>query len=388
MAASKPSLSKAVNAIATPPIPEIQEWAKAYDGHKGRLIDLSQAVPGYPPHPKLLDWLGEAATSTTSLGYGFIEGEPALREAYADHVSKFYGATVTPSQTHITSGCNQAFIASIMAVADAGDTVLMTNPCYFNHETTLEMLGVRTAKVDCDPANGFLPDIDLIRAALKNVKVFAFVSPNNPTGTVYPPQLLLDILSACRDAGVWLIIDETYRDFMDDDGKHDLLNQTDWAENLIQLYSFSKSFCIPGHRLGAIVAGEQVIDAVAKVMDNIQICAPRAAQIAVAKAIAPLADWRAENREEITKRAAAMRRTFEDLPEWDIISMGAYFAYVEHPYREKSSTEAAKFLAKEFGISCVPGAFFGQSQENYLRIAFANVDVDTINELADRLMDS
>ena len=381
----KPSLNQTVDRLTTPPIPEIQNWAKAYDGRCGPLIDLSQAVPGYPPPPEMLQLLSEAGGSTSSTGYGFIEGEPALRDAYAEHVSSFYNTTIRASQTHITSGCNQAFIATAMAIAGAGETVLMTNPCYFNHETTLGMLGIQTAKVDCDPENNFLPDIEAIRASLKNAKALALVSPNNPTGTVYPPELLAQILKACGDAGVWLIVDETYRDFIQDEFKHDLLSKPDWADNLILLYSFSKSFCIPGHRLGAIIAADHVIKAVAKVMDNIQICAPRAAQIAVAEAIEPLAGWRADNREEITRRSVVMRDEFSSLANWDISSMGAYFAYVRHPYKDMTSIEAAKNLVQESGISSVPGAFFGEGQEEYLRFAFANVDVDTIRTLGNRL---
>ena len=381
-----PALNPAIENLALPAIPAVQAWAREYDGARGPLLDLSQAVPGYPPPPEMLRWLADAAGSTEATNYGNIEGEPALREAYAAHVSGLYGAPVAPSETHITSGCNQAFVSAVMAVAGAGDAVLMTNPCYFNHEATLSMLGIGSRFVACRPEDGFLPTIEAIRAALTpEVRAFAVVSPNNPTGCVYPPALLDAILALCRDAGVWLILDETYRDFAEASDRHGLLSRPDWREGLIQLYSFSKSFCIPGHRLGAMVAGKRVIGAAAKIMDNLQICAPRAAQIAVARAIEPLSEWRAENRAEIGLRADALRATLVEAPTWKIGAMGAYFAWLRHPFTGTGSVEVAQRLAREAGVSCIPGTFFGEGQDAYLRLAFANADSDVIAQLGERL---
>ncbi len=149
------------------------------------------------------------------------------------------------------------------------------------------MMGIRRELIPLDPATGFVPTIEGIEAVLaKGVKAVALVSPNNPTGAIYPADLLRQAFDACRKAGAFLILDETYRDFLPGEGRpHDLLSVEGWEENLILLYSFSKSFCIPGHRLGAITAGPAPVSEIAKVMDNLQICAPRAPQAAVAKAI-------------------------------------------------------------------------------------------------------
>ena len=382
---TKPTLNSRIEYLSAPPIPEVQELASAYDESYGPLIDLSQAVPGYPAPEELTSALAEAASRSDLLGYGRIEGEAELRLAYSDHVSDLHDAQIAASNTHITSGCNQAFIASVMAVAEAGDTVLMTNPCYFNHETTLSMLGIQSAFVDCEPGNAFLPNIDQIRTAVAGKKAFALVSPNNPTGTVYPASLLDEIFEACMAAGCWLIIDETYRDFMDPELRHKLFQNPNWTAGLIQLYSFSKSFCIPGHRLGAVVAGHQVVDAISKIMDNIQICAPRAAQVAVASTMETLSAWRDGNQQEIARRADALRKAFASMPKWHISAIGAYFAYVKHPFPEHSSNAVARSLARNVGVSCVPGDYFGSGQETYLRLAFANADVETIESIPQRL---
>ncbi len=377
------NLNPAVDRLSPPLIPAAAAWLDNYNGACGPIMDLSQAVPGYSPPELLLQALARASSSPAMCSYGPIEGESALRTVYASHLAQSYQASIGAHHTHITSGCNQAFVAAVMAVACHGDTVLMVSPYYFNHESTLAMLGVATRYTPCDAGNGFLPDINQLADALDGVCALAIVSPNNPTGAVYPPALLQQIFEVCLEKGVWLILDETYRDFTD--RRHSLFASNHWQDSLIQLYSFSKSFCIPGHRLGAVTAGTRVIGAVSKIMDNLQICAPRAAQVAVAETLEPLAEWREDNATEIAKRASAMRATLTRVPSWQLGAMGAYFAYLRHPFEGRCSIEVAQQLAGQLGISCLPGEFFGQGQSQYLRIAFANIDAPTIAGLADRL---
>lgn len=383
-----PAFNPLIEKLSPPPVPSVAAWGRAYDGSKGPLIDLSQAVPGYPAHPDMLKLLGETGSSKAFTGYGPIEGEADLRTAYAGHVSEVYGAGIGLKNIHITSGCNQAFVCAAMTVAGPGNTVLMTEPFYFNHETTLAMMGVKTAFVACDASNGFLPDLVGLEAAITGeVRALALVSPNNPTGAIYPPSLLEAIFKLCRTKGIWLVLDETYRDFLPtaDQAPHALFSLDGWEDTLISLYSFSKSFCIPGHRLGAITAGPVAVEQIAKIMDNLQICAPRAAQAAVAKALPLLADWREENRQEIGRRADALKAVMRSVNDWKLDAIGAYFAFVRHPFPGKSSAEVAEKLAKQAGIICIPGAYFGESQQDYLRFAFANADVPTIGRLQERL---
>ncbi|MHC1550386.1 aminotransferase [Phyllobacterium sp. K27] len=381
-------LNTLVTSLSPPPIPAVQAWGKSYDGSQGSLIDLSQAVPGYPAHDKMLQWLGEAASSLAYTNYGPIEGETILREAYAAHVSEVYGAKLAPGNVHITSGCNQAFVCASIVAASAGNTILTTDPFYFNHDTTLSMLGIKTRIVECFASEGFVPTVDAIRMAITpDVRALALVTPNNPTGAIYPADRLQTIFDLCRDAGIWLILDETYRDFLPDGAgaPHSLFATADWQENLIELYSFSKSFCIPGHRLGAIVAGGAIVEQIAKIMDNLQICPPRAPQAAVARALPALTEWRAGNRMEIDVRAKALREVMDGLNGWKLESIGAYFAFVRHPFEDATSALVAEQLAKRVGVLTIPGEYFGERQTPFLRFAFANAAAPTIRELRARL---
>src|SRR5262245_5121854 len=122
---------------ATPPIPEAQGWARAYDGGAGPLVDLAQAVPGYPPPDSMLERLAAAARDPATAGYGAILGDGLLRQSYAAHLTRLYGAPIVPSEVAVTTGCNQAFMVAILAVARAGDTVLLPTPWYFNHKMAL-----------------------------------------------------------------------------------------------------------------------------------------------------------------------------------------------------------------------------------------------------------
>ena len=377
-----------VDALDTPAIPLALGWGDKYDGTYGPLIDMSQAVPNFPPAPTHLEALSKAASAIDLCNYGAIQGELNLCRAYAAHVSARYDADIGEKQVHITSGCNQAFFACLIALVAPGSTLLTTNPFYFNQGATADVLGYNHKRVDCDPENGFLPSIDALAAAIDDtVSVLALVSPNNPTGIIYPPDLLLDIFELCKARKIWLILDETYREFAPLTGEplHSLLSQSDWDETLIQLYSFSKTFCIPGHRLGALLGHPKVVTAVAKVMDNMQIHAPRAAQWALADQLNKLDPWIDKNREKIGERAKAFTKVFEDQAGWNIKSLGGYFAYVEHPYSNIGSRDLVKLMASKFGVLPLPGEFFGTQQERFLRFAFANAFVKDIELLSSRL---
>ena len=375
----------AITQLTAPPVAIVQNWINAYDNAHGPLIDLSQAVPGYPPHPDLITALKDVAADQSSLSYGDIEGEPSLRQAYAQEMTRVYGQPLAMDQILITSGCNQAFIISALTVAGAGETVLMTEPGYFNHESTLSMLGIKTASVPALAEHGFIPRLDDIAQAITpTTKALALVSPNNPTGAIYPPDHLSAILTLCHDRGIWLILDETYRDFITQDApRHDLLNHPG-RERLILLYSFSKAYCIPGHRLGAVCTSTNAIQEMAKIMDNIQICAPRVGQQAIAPMIHSLQGWRQDNNEKMAERAAAFRQAFDGIAGFEIAAMGAYFGYVRHPFQD-TSLNVAETMAKTVGVLTIPGDFFGKGQERYLRFAFANAEVAAIQQLPERL---
>ncbi len=376
-------------AVAEPAIAEAQGWIAGRTFPADRpLIDVCQAVPGYPPPPALQQHLAQLVVLPTTSRYTDICGLPKLRESLAADINGFYGAAVQPGQVMITAGCNQAFCLTMMSLAQAGDEIVMPSPFYFNYEMWLQMLGIRLVPLAFRPEAGGEPDLaEAERAIGPKTKAIVLVSPNNPTGAIYQPATLRAFAELAKRRNVALVLDETYRDFLPTDGApHDLLRDAGWAGTLIHLYSFSKVFAVTGYRVGAIVADAGFIDHAAKAMDCVAICAPRVGQEAAHFGLGYLADWRRANTLMMRDRRAALVKAFgrNDLG-YELITAGAYFAYVRHPHRGRKATEVARRLADRQNLLALPGSVFGANQDDFLRVAFANVDAALMPEIAARL---
>ncbi len=382
-----PKINPLLAATDTPPIPAAQAWKAGYDGRLGPVIDLAQAVPGSPPPRALLDRLAAAAGTAEATTYGPIVGDPGLRAALASDINGLYGAAVTPADLAITSGCNQAFFVAMLALARAGDAVILPTPWYFNHKMTLDMLGITACPLACSAEHRFVPSVQEARKLIgPATRAIVLVSPNNPTGATYPAAVIAGFQDLARQTGMALVIDETYRDFLPGglERPHELFAQAGWRDTTVHLYSFSKSYAVPGHRLGALMADAPVLAEVVKVLDCMTICPPRAPQPAVAWAVEGTRAWRGEVRATINRRAASFANAVSASPEWSISAIGAYFAYVRHPLALPSAA-AAERLASQAGVVTLPGSFFGPGQEDHLRFAFANVDEQQIETLPERL---
>jgi len=374
--------------IAEPPIPLALSWSKSYNGEYGDIIDMSQAVPSYPPHPLLMKNFLNSASDKSLLSYGEIEGEKVLRENYSRHINEKYSANTSYNQILITSGCNQAFIASIICLAESGDEIMISNPGYFSHELSLKMLKIKPKYFNLNQDNNFEIDIDDIEKKINpKVKAIVLVSPNNPTGSPHKKDLINKVMILCQNKNIYLILDETYRDFIypGNGSPHDLFKNDNWNSNFIQLYSFSKSCCIPGHRLGAITADTFIISQISKVMDNVQICAPRPAQHAVANFLPELSNFIPEKSNSIGEKASLFSEKMSLALGWKISSIGSFFAYVKHPYKNYSCSEIAKTLAINCGVVSIPGSYFGNNQEMYLRMSIAGLSKSEIEDVPNRL---
>ena len=380
-------LSPRIRATGAPPIPAVRGWAARYQGGAGPVLDLTQAVPGYPPHPDLLARLAAAAGDAKAAGYGPIEGETALREALAADMVRAYGGRLDAADIAITAGGNLAFTLSMMTLAGSGEAVMLPAPWYFNHRMALEALGIPCRVLPCRAEDGFLPDPALAASLMEGVRAIVLVTPNNPTGATYSPELIAQFAKLCRDRGAWLVLDETYRDFIPEaaGAPHGLFQDAAWRDHVVHLYSFSKAYCVPGHRIGAIAAGAGFQRELAKAIDTVQICPPRAAQIALASAVEGLRDWRAGNRAIMAARAEAFRAAMAPLNAWRIDALGTYFAYLRLPDGLADAEATAEMLAVERGLLGLPGSFFGPGQERHLRLAFANAEEAVIAAVPRRL---
>ncbi len=382
-----PNVNQNLIDTATPPIPEAAAWLSGYDGQHGPALNLAQAVPGDPPPAKFLEHIAAAARTDEATRYGDIFGDEILRSAYAEECSRTFCAPISPAEVAITAGCNQAFFVSVLAVAKAGAAVLLPAPWYFNHKMTLDMLGIEARALPLSAEARFVPDASQAAQLIdEKVKAIVLVTPNNPTGAIYSAEVITSFFDLARSHNIKLIIDETYRDFREaGTPPHDLFNNADWRETVISLYSFSKSYAIPGHRLGALITGAQLREQIGKALDCIQICPARAAQLSLPWAMEHLRDWRKDITAKIITRGSVFRSAMAALPHWKIDQLGAYFAYVRHPFNGVPATLVAERLAVDCGLLALPGSYFGPGQDQHLRMAFANVSQDEIAMIPDRL---
>ncbi len=383
-----PPLSPRITATSAAPIPQAKGWAARYDGRAGPVIDLTQAVPGYPTHPDLAARLAEGAASPVQARYGSIDGDEILRVALAGDINRVYGGDVGAADVAITAGCNLAFTMAITVLCGQGDQVMLPVPWYFNNAMALTMQGLEPLSLPCRAEDGFVPDPDRAAALITpRTRAVVLVSPNNPTGAIYPPDVIARFAALCRARGVWLIIDESYRDFLPESAlpPHALFTDPAWRDGLIHLYSFSKAYCVAGHRVGAMVCGPRVRVELNKVLDTMQICPPRGPLPGLTWAIDNLHDWKAGNRAIIAERARVFREGVGQLQDWRIDALGTYFAYIRIPGWAADALSTGERLASECGLLSLVGPFFGPGQDRHLRLAFANAELDAIIQIPERL---
>jgi len=372
---------------ASAPIAEAWSWVR--DPLSANLIDMCQAVPAHLPPQSLRDYLGDAIKAGEGATYTDIRGIPPLREALAQNISERYQGSVSTDDILITAGCNQAFCSVIDSLCQAGDEVIVPLPCYFNHQMWLSTRGVTPRYLSFN-AETAMPDAAEARALInERTRALLLVTPNNPSGAIYSRACIEAFFELAREHGLALIMDETYRDFIDiEQTPHDLFARTDWRDTLVHLYSFSKVFSLTGFRTGAVACGQALLEQLSKVQDCTAICAPHAGQLAAVYGLQNLHDWKLEKSEELAQRAILIRQAFEhpDL-NYRLISAGAYFAYIQHPFGEPAR-DVVKRLVEDHELLCLPGSYFGPNQQQFIRLAFANVHERHFDDVIERLMAS
>lgn len=374
------------------PIKAAQGWLDGVDFQpETPLIDVSQAAPSDPPPKVMRDAIADYVQNAPEAHlYGPILGMPKLRAKLSSHWSEAYKCNVGQDRVAITSGCNQAFCAAISALADEGDEIILPTPWYFNHKMWLDMAGLITQPLTCGA--DMLPSTQEAEKLVgPKTRAICLVSPNNPAGVEYPQDLLDAFYQVAKRHSIALVLDETYKDFHSNpQNPHDLLQNHDWDDTLIQLYSFSKSFRLTGHRVGAVIASKRRMQEIEKFLDTVTICPSQVGQFAALWGLENLDDWLAEQRDEIALRRRHLQTHFHIIENqgWKLLGSGAYFAYFEHPF-ELSGMELAQRLTREAAILCLPGEMFAPQHmpqaKHQLRVAFANIDCPDIENLLNRL---
>ena len=380
--------------VDPPPVLEVKNWLSNPDLQPSKpLIDVSQAAPTEPPPEKMLEFMADKILCDNAVNtYGPVLGLDELRESLASKWSRQYQGKVSKENVAVTSGCNQAFCASISSFTSENDEVIIPTPWYFNHHMWLQMAGVKSIPLDTD-AN-MNPIIEKAEALITDrTRAIVLVSPNNPSGAIYSNQLLQKFFDLCKSNQIRLIIDETYKDFHPNASQpHTLLENNNWDQVLTILYSFSKTYRMTGHRIGALLTSKENLIEIEKALDTFTVCPPQLGQYAANWGLNNLEAWAAERRTEILQRAKHFSEKFQPLSAagWSLRGCGAYFAFVEHPFEDESNI-LAPLILRDQGILLMPGTMFYPKHNplgsRSFRIAFANIDKNKISTLLERLKD-
>lgn len=381
--------NKIIKGIEAPPIAEAMSWISSVPSNRP-LINLCQAVPSYPPAESLTDEIGRLAKRPETSLYSDILGIAPLRQELAQSLSADYQASIAAENIAITAGCNQAFATTMMALAESGDNVILPVPYYFNHHMWLEMLGIQPRYLQAINSGNTTPvAADAAPLIDERTRAIILCSPNNPTGGIYPAKTIEEFHALAKARGIALVVDETYKDFRADPAPpHGLFKLKDWGDNFIHLYSFSKVYALTGYRVGSVTAGPAFLAELEKILDCITICAPTISQGAALYGLRSLEDWKNQKLATAKEKAAALRQAFTHPGlSYKLLSVGAFFAYIQHPFSDDAKT-VAKRLAQKHDLLALPGSMFGPSQEQYLRLAFANVEAGVMPDVVARLIES
>ncbi|WP_226362230.1 aminotransferase [Pseudonocardia sp. ICBG1142] len=350
------------------------------------LLDLSQAAPRYPAAPVVCEQVATAAFDPAGGTYTEIAGLPDLREAFAAELSADYRGRIDGANIVVTAGCNQAFCLVMSALAAPGDEVIMVLPYYFNHVMWLTMAGIRP--VFLEPGSDLIPSVHATEHLITSrTRAIVLVTPGNPTGVTVPPDRLAAFADLADRHGIALVLDETYRSFRETTAPpHDLFSGPDRLRTVISLHSFSKDLAIPGYRVGAVVGSTDLIHELTELIDCVAVCAPRIGQLAALTGLREAGAWRRERAAEIATQRRLFAAVLADRPGgFQIVSLGAFFGWVRHPFTGRSTAEVVRDLILRLDILVVPGTAFLPEDRAMLRVSVGNADPDELTELAARL---
>ena len=241
----------------------------------------------YGPPPEVMAAVRAFGSALADHRYGPVEGLPDLVSAVEAKLAHENGIVVRPaSRVLVTAGGNQAFVNAVLAVTDPGDEVILPAPYYFNHEMAIVIAGAVPIGVATD--REYQLDVDAIAAAITaRTRAVVTVSPNNPTGAVYPEEALRAVNALCRDRGIFHIHDEAYEYFTYAPARHFSPGSLpDAAGHTLSLYSLSKAYGMASWRVGYMVVPEVLAEAINKIQDTLLICPPAASQRAALAALA------------------------------------------------------------------------------------------------------
>ena len=394
------TLTSRMQAVQSPVIPIIGELIRNNPG----TISLGQGVVYYDPPPEAIARLPEFLADSENHKYKLVQGIPPLLSAIEAKLKTDNGIEVNGQNCIVvTAGSNMGFMNAVLAITSPGDEIILQTPYYFNHEMAIVMASCRPVLVATDENYQLRPDA-IAQAITERTRAVVTISPNNPTGAVYPAEALREVNEICRDAnrcsrsrsvskrsdhrGIYHISDEAYEYFTYNGVKHTSPGAFPHShEHTISLYSLSKAYGFASWRIGYMVIPEHLLVPVKKIQDTILICPPVICQYGALGALQVGANY---CREQIEAIASVRQLALESLKRLEglctIAPADGAFYFLLKVHTQLGAFELAERLIQEHRVAVMPGTTFGMNDGCYLRVAYGALQKETAVEGIERLV--
>ena len=318
--------------------------------------------------------------------YTSNSGLKELREEICRFVKRKYDCDYTVSETLVTVGGSEAIDIAFRAMLDAGDEVIIPEPCYVSYKPCAVLAGGIPVVIDLKEENRFrLTREELLSAITERTKILLLSFPNNPTGAIMEREDLEAIAEVCREKDIFVVSDEIYSELTYGKEPHvSIASLPGMKERTVVINGFSKAFAMTGWRLGYALGPENVIKQMTKIHQFAIMCAPTTSQFAAVEALRNGDDDIKVMRESYDQRRKYLLNAFEDMGLPCFEPEGAFYMFPSIKRFNMSSDEFAERLLKAEKLAVVPGTAFGDSGEGFLRISYA-YSIDSLKEAMGRL---
>ncbi|MDE5921800.1 MAG: aminotransferase class I/II-fold pyridoxal phosphate-dependent enzyme [Paramuribaculum sp.] len=338
------------------------------EGHD--IISLGIGGPDRMPADEVIDTLCEEARKEGNHSYQSYTGLPALRQAYADFYSRWYGVELDPSTEILPLiGSKEGILHISLALLNPGDGVLVPNPGYPTYTSVSRLAQAEVFSYDLTEEGGWLPDFDqLEKMPLDRIKLMWVNYPHMPTGTQATLGLLQRIVDFGRCHGIVIAHDNPYS-FILNDNPTSLLQVEGAKDVAIELNSMSKSHNMAGWRMGMLASNPTMIEWILKVKSNIDSGQFRPMMLAAAKGLAADESWYKTLNATYARRRAVAEEVMTALGCTFDPAQRGLFLWGRIADSESGSEAVADRALYESGVFITPGFIFGSNGDRYIRIS-------------------
>jgi alanine-synthesizing transaminase len=338
------------------------------------IIDLGMGNPDLPAPAHVIEKMKETLGKARTDRYSSSKGIPGLRRAQAAYYARRFGVKLNPdTQVIATLGSKEGFANVAQAITAPGDVVLVPDPSYPIHAFGFLMAGGVIRSVPSDPTPEFFAILE--RAITHSIpKPIAVVVcyPSNPTAHVADLDFYKELVPFAKKHGIFILSDLAYAEvYFDDNPPPSVLQVPGAMELCVEFTSMSKTYSMPGWRMGFAVGNERIISALGRVKSYLDYGAFTPIQVAAAAALNGPDDCIREMRETYKRRRDVLVESFSRAG-WEVPPPAAsMFAWsqIPDPFKSLGSVEFSKLLVENAEVAVSPGTGFGERGEGFVRIA-------------------